>query len=227
MRFETPRAARLQSVWLWLAATLVAGMLAGTFPAVGQARDYAIDAEASQLRIRVLRTGTFSVLAHNHILVAKGISGRVSFNAESVAASSAGVSVPVAFLEIDDPKERVREGAGFEAELNDSNRASVRENMLGTAQLDVAQFPRVTIVIDRAEGSLPTLKLHARIKIRDREQAVILPATVSVDSGTLIVSGETDLLQSAFGITPYTALFGAIAVQDSVHIKFQIVARSG
>lgn len=211
MPFETPRAGRLTGFRLWLAAILLAVASAGTFAGTGHARDYAIDAEASQLRIRVLRTGTFSVLAHNHILVAKGIAGRVSFNAESVASSTASVSVPIAFLEVDDPKERAQEGAGFEPELNDSNRASVRENMLGADQLDVAQFPRVMIAVDRAEGTLPTLKLYARVKIRDREQQMILPATVSVDSGTLVVSGETDLVQSAFGITPYSTLFGAIA----------------
>jgi polyisoprenoid-binding protein YceI len=188
-------------------------------------REYAVDAEASQVRLRVLRVGVLSVLAHDHILVAKGLAGRIEYNPDAVSASSGQLSIPVSFIEVDDPKERQQEG--FTTELNESNRASIRENMLAADQLNVTEFPRIAVVVDRIEGSLPNVRLHARIKIRDKEQALLIPATVSGTGETLVVSGETDLLQSAFGITPYSNLFGAIAVQDPVRIKFQIVAKAG
>ena len=207
-----------------LAAGLTIGLLVGLLPALCSARDYSVDAEASQIRIRVMRAGPYSILAHDHILVARGLAGKVTLNPGTPAASSASLSVPVSFLEIDDPKERAQEG--FASELNESNRSSVRETMLGTSQLDAAQYPRVTIAVDRAEGTLPALRLHVRVKIRDREQSMEIPVTVSADVTTLVISGETDLRQSAFGITPYSALFGAIAVEDTVRLRFQIVAKA-
>ncbi|MFI5400914.1 MAG: YceI family protein [SAR324 cluster bacterium] len=204
----------------------VAAGLGLAFASAAQAapRDYSVDAEASQLRIRVLRAGPLSVLAHDHILVAKGLNGRVSFNPDAPSASAGQLGVQVALLEVDDPKERLQEG--FVAELTESNRASVRENMLAVGQLNAEAFPRITVAVDSAEGALPHLRLHARVKIRDREQTIDLPATVSVDGGTLVVSGEAELLQSAFGIQPYSTLFGAIAVQDSIRVNFRIVARA-
>jgi polyisoprenoid-binding protein YceI len=205
-----------------LALCLAAGLAR---PASAAVREYAVDAEQSQVRLRVMRQGALSVLAHDHILVAKGLAGRIEYNAQDLAASTGQLSVPVGFIEVDDPKERQQEG--FVSELNESNRASVRENMLSAEQLNVAEFPRITITVDRIEGTLPNVRLHARIRIRDREQTLLVPATVSGSADTLVVSGETDLLQSAFGIAPYSNLFGAIAVQDTVRIKFQIVAKAG
>jgi len=210
---------------IFLMGAVAAGLspaFAGTAQAA--AREYSVDAEASQLRIRVLRAGPLSLLAHDHILVARGIKGRVSFNRDAPSASSGQLDVPVALLEVDDPKERVQEG--FAGELTESNRAAVRDNMLAADQLNAAEYPRITLAVDRAEGELPHLRLQARVKIRDREQAISVPVTVSADSGTLTVSGEAELLQSAFGIQPYSSLLGAIAVQDSILVKFRIVARA-
>ena len=98
--------------------------------------------------------------------------------------------------------------------------------MLAADQLAVAEHPRITAIVERAEGSLPNLKLHMRLKVRDKEQTLVVPATISVDSGTLLVSGQVELSQKAFGIEPYTALLGAISVDDKVRVKFEILAKA-
>jgi polyisoprenoid-binding protein YceI len=218
----SPRPARTTRLALTGALLAVLGLAAA--PPHAAAREYAVDADASQVRLRVLRAGPFAALAHDHILIAKGLAGRISFNPAALSSATGQLSVPVAFLEVDDPKERAQEG--FAGELSESNRASIRENMLAADQLDVAEFPRITLAVERVEGGLPSPRLYVRVKIRDREQTLNVPATISADSGTLVVSGETELLQSAFGIAPYSSLFGAIAVQDAVRIMFQIVARA-
>jgi polyisoprenoid-binding protein YceI len=207
-----------------LALALAALGLAWAAPARAAPRGYTVDADASQLRIRVLRAGPFAALAHDHILIARGLAGRIAFDAADPAASTGQLSVPVAFLEVDDPKERAQEG--FSGELTEGNRASVRENLLAADQLDGAGYPRIAVAVERLEGALPNPRVLVRVKIRDREQTLAVAATVSADSGTLVVSGEVDLLQSAFGIAPYSSLFGAIAVKDAVRVKFQIVARA-
>ncbi len=218
------RDARLRGIGLVLAGLIVQALLRpAPSPALAAARDYAVDAEASSLRVVLHRQGALSVLAHDHVLVAKGLAGRIAFNPDAPAASSGEISIPVALLEVDDPKERAREG--FTGELNESNRASVRENLLAPDQLAAAAFPRITVALERVEGGLPSLRLRLRVRIRQQEQTVTVPVTVALGDGTLTVRGETELLQSAFGITPYVALFGAIAVQDAVQVRFALVAR--
>ena len=158
-----------------------------------------------------------------HILLAKGIAGRITYNPDAPAQSTGQISIPVEFLEVDDPKERAREG--LSGELNESNRASVRENMLGADQLDASAFPRITAALEGVTGKPPELRLQVRVRIRKREQLLAVPVTVTETGEMLTVQGEVTLLQSAFGITPYVALFGAIAVQDAVRVRFELIAR--
>jgi len=199
-------------------------LVCGASQARAAPRAYTIDADASDLRVIVPRRGVLAPLAHDHVLVAKGIAGRMTFVPEAIGSSAGQLSIPVAFLDVDDAKARLREGLA--AEMTEGNRASVRENMLAADQLNVAEFPRITAVLERAEGSLPNLVLHLRVRIRDQERPLDIPVTVSQSPDTLMISGEMELLQSAFGITPYSTLFGAIAVQDAVRVKFEIVARA-
>ena len=47
---------------------------------------------------------------------------------------------------------------------------------------------------------------------------------ISIGSGRLSATGEFDVLQSDFGIKPFTAALGALTVQDRLHVKFSVVA---
>jgi hypothetical protein len=207
-------------VWLFAALWLAAGV--GT--ALGVSRELTVDADASTVRVLLFRRGALAVLAHDHVLVARSIAGRIGFDETEPARTTAQMSIPVAFLEVDDPAARKREG--FVTELSDTDRASVRENMLSADQLDEAGSPRIAIVLDRAEGNLPNLRMRVRIKVRQQERTLEIPVQAIWVGGVLTVSGEARLLQSAFGITPYSTLMGAIAVQDEVRVKFEIVARA-
>ena len=43
----------------------------------------------------------------------------------------------------------------------------------------------------------------------------------------LIVSGDTVLKQSELGLKPFSAMLGALQVQDEMHISFRIHAHAG
>ena len=43
---------------------------------------------------------------------------------------------------------------------------------------------------------------------------------------TVVASGELALRQSELGITPYSAMLGALQVQDEMRVKFRLVARA-
>jgi len=48
----------------------------------------------------------------------------------------------------------------------------------------------------------------------------------SLAAGTITVSGETPLRQSDIGLTPFSALLGALQVQDEMRVRFRLVARA-
>jgi polyisoprenoid-binding protein YceI len=204
-------------------------LLTGGFPATDAGladaapRELTVDGDASTIRVLVYRRGALAVLAHDHVLVARSIAGRISFDADQPAAAAAQITIPVAFLDVDDPAARKREG--FRGDLSESDRASVRENMLSAEQLDEAGSPRIALTVERAEGSLPDLRLRLRVRVRQQERTLEIPVQAIWAGDVLTVSGEARLLQSAFGIVPYSTLLGAIAVEDEVRVKFEIVAR--
>jgi polyisoprenoid-binding protein YceI len=224
------RAARLplprRAIWLpaLLPALLLALLLAlwGT-PLRATERTYVVDAGASRLLLLVQRRGVVAVLAHDHVLVARDLLGTVRLDAEDAARSTLTLAIPVAALEVDPPEARAQ--AGMSGELTPSNREAVRENLLAPGQLDAEEYPRVTVASSRVEGRLPDLVIEARVKIRGREQELRVPVTVTVSDTELVATGQADLMQSDFGIVPYTTLFGAIAVEDRVHVQFRLVAR--
>ena len=43
----------------------------------------------------------------------------------------------------------------------------------------------------------------------------------------LVVSGDTVLKQSELGLKPFSAMLGALQVQDEMHISFRILAHEG
>jgi hypothetical protein len=52
-----------------------------------------------------------------------------------------------------------------------------------------------------------------------------VPASVRIDDAQLDIAGRLELNQTDFGITPFSILGGAIAVQDRLGLSFRIRAR--
>ncbi len=93
------------------------------------------------------------------------------------------------------------------------------------AVLDAERFPVITLRSVSIAGSPTNPQVMARITIRNASRDVPLQPTVSIETDRLIVRGELDLLQSDFGIKPFSAALGALTVQDRLHVKFDVVAR--
>lgn len=212
-----------QRVGLLLLALLV---VSGGWPltARAQTRSYVIDAAASSVQVILRREGAFSVLAHDHVLLADGFAGRVAVDRADVSRAAVQITLPVASLIVDPPD--AREALQMEGDLDDEDRAEIRESMLAEDQLDAEQFPRIVATLESVTGTLPELELALRVRIRQTERVLSVPTRVEFAGDRLEASGEFTLLQSDFGIEPYSTLLGAIAVRDLVTVRFRVVARA-
>jgi hypothetical protein len=76
-----------------------------------------------------------------------------------------------------------------------------------------------------ADGSGSVLA-HVECTVRGQQRAVTVPVSYRLEGGTLQVSGEFPLRQSDLGLTPFTAMLGALAVQDQMRIRIRILARA-
>jgi polyisoprenoid-binding protein YceI len=138
------------------------------------------------------------------------------------------VRVPVAQLTIDEPELRAKEGPDFPAEVPDSAKEGTRRNMLSEALLNGAQYPDLTLVSQHigaptAAGS--PVRADVQVTIRGQAHSLSVPVIYSFEDARLIVSGELPIKQSDLGLTPFSAMLGALQVQDELRVRFRIVAR--
>jgi hypothetical protein len=58
-------------------------------------------------------------------------------------------------------------------------------------------------------------------------RSFVVPLRYRLGNGELTVTGEFPLRQSELGLTPFSAMLGALQVQDEMHVSLRIVARTG
>lgn len=175
------------------------------------------------MHIHVFRGGTFARLGHNHVITSKSVRGRAWLRPQ-FSASGFELSFPVADLIVDDPDARRAAGSDFPPDIPAADKEGTRKNMLREAVLDAENYPRVTIKSASISGSLQAPRITARITIKDATRDVVVPATLAVNGNRLTASGEFEVLQTDFGMKPFTVALGALAVQDRLLVRFNLVA---
>ncbi len=165
---------------------------------------HAIDTEKSLLKVRVYRSGLFSVFAHNHEIAAP--------IAEGVVQTTGTAAVE---LRADARKLRV-----LDPDLAPEKRAEVQKTMEGPEVLDSSRFPEIVFRSTSVEKSgaanwtaRGNLSLHGQMS----------PVVVDVTEKEGRYTGSVVLKQRDFGITPVRIAGGAVSVKNEVRIEFEIV----
>lgn len=206
-----------------VACFAVAFSVAGSSPAGAAERNFSIAPLESRVVLLVFRDGLFSLLAHDHAMVITEISGTIRFDNEHVEKSSIRLSIPVKGIRVDPPEERQRLKLG--GELSKEDILEIRDIMLSPRVLDAARFPTIEITSLAIKGTPGKLILDLQWRLRGVERVLSATAEVTVSGTVLRARGEMDLIQTHFGIKPYSTLLGTIAVKDRIRIKFDLVAR--
>ena len=191
--------------------------------ASGQA--YQVLGPESILIVRVYRGGTLARAGHNHIVASHDLSGIVHV-AQDIVRSSFELQLPVASLTVDEAELRAAQGADFAADVPDGAKEGTRRNMLGPAVLDAEHYPQVTLRCEAVESDGGRLMTRVQVRLRDQVHVVSVPVSYTLSANELLAQGEFSLKKTDLGLAPFTALLGALAVQDEMHLQFHIVARA-
>jgi polyisoprenoid-binding protein YceI len=196
---------------------VVASLLTTPLAKAAQERTaYSIDTAQSKLEIHVYKEGAFKVFGHDHLIVAKDISGEAQFDAQKIDDSKVSLRITTRSLTVVDPGE------------SEKDRREVQKTMEGEKVLDVDKFPEITFtatsvsavkkIADRWE-----LTLSGPLKLHGVEKAVTFPLQVHVEEDRLRGQGQISLLQTDYGITPVKVGGGAVKVKDRLKIDFTIM----
>ncbi len=196
----------------------------GGIPTWPDGRAFIVDPHDSELRIVVESAGRLARFGHPHVLGGPVLSGRVVLS-EDWQASAVDLSIQVEDLVLDQPEWRIAEG--FLPELPDGAIEATRENLMSAAVLDAAHHPTIRIRSLGLIGPEFQPDLNVRITVRGESRDLTVPISLDLNEDTLTATGRFAFLQSDFGMEPFSALGGALAVSDQLLVRFRVVARAG
>jgi polyisoprenoid-binding protein YceI len=188
-------------------------------------RAYEVVGSESLLTVRVYRGGTLARAGHNHIVASHDLAGTV-YVAKDITHSSFELEVPVAALTVDEAELRAAQGADFAADVPESAKEGTRRNMLGTAVLDAEHYPQISLRSENLEPDGDRLMAQVEVRIRGQVRTFSCAVSYTLNSNELLAAGELPLRQSDLGLAPFTALLGALQVQDEMQLQFHLVARA-
>ncbi len=189
-----------------------------------EGRPVAISGAESLLAVLVYRGGALARVGHNHVVASRNLSGTAWVTGD-ITRSSFEVRVPVNDLVIDETQLRLQEGPEFPPEVPESAKEGTRSNMLSAALLDGATYPHVLLQSESIERTAEGLRAQVRVTMRDQVRSLVVPLTYELTDDELRVQGEVGLKQTDLGLTPFSALGGALRVQDEIEVKFRLLAR--
>jgi YceI-like domain len=183
---------------------------------------YRLGPDAGRVVIKTTRAGLAARVGHDltldvtrwsaDITVPGGVPGE---NGE--AAPGDDLSAATVTAELDLGSLVVREGTGGARPLSDSDRRDIESTMrkiLGAGGPAAAAF-RSTRVIPSSVGGA----IEGTLTLNGRSQPVRLQLTSPAPGR---YRGTVTIVQSAFGIKPYTGFFGALKLRDEVVAEFEV-----
>lgn len=184
---------------------------------------FALNEQASIVRIYVFRAGAAAKAGHNHVLSAPRFTGFAYLPSSGLSGARFDLELRLDQLEIDKPEYRSVLGPAFSSTLTEDAIANTREHMLGAQGLEADRFPLVRIRSMQIAGEAPKFAARVQIELHGQTREMWIPLNVEGLPERLSVTGAFVLRQTDFGARPYSVLGGLLAVQDELVVEFKLV----
>lgn len=186
---------------------------------------YRVDAADSLVAVVVRRAGAFAAFGHNHVIAARSMAGAIDLR-DPPDTSRFELHLAVAGFTVDEPPLRDGRGEDFPAVVPDADRDATRRNMLGAGQLDAVHHPDIVVRLESLAGGPRHYAARLAIAVRGARHVIDVPVTVTHPSARVLeVSARFAVDQTVLGLAPYSALLGALRVEDTLGIEVDLIAR--
>jgi len=181
---------------------------------------YRIDTEKSLVVTEVYKGGSFAALGHDHVVASHDVHG-YAIIPDNLSEGEADFYFPVSTLSVDEPE--LRAEAGFKSELSEKDMEGTRRNMLSKV-LEAEEYPFVRIHVAGIRGDGPEQMADTTLNLHGQTHTLDLPLQIRREGQRVIATGQFHILQTDYGITPFSVLGGALAVKDELKIRFELEA---
>lgn len=192
-------------------------------------RPFAVVPARSSLIVLVYRAGPLAALGHDHIVSCRCLTGAV-YLPRDPASASFDLRIPVGALVVDDPAVRAAEhSAQFPPGVSESTRRGTRHNMLGPHLLNAAKYPDITLrsagLRPAPDGKRGDVVVQVLVRLDGGVHPVAVPLHYDIRADEIEASGQFPLKQTDLGLTPFSAMGGALRVRDGMIIRIRLVAK--
>lgn len=171
---------------------------------------YRIGPDSGRLAVHTGRTGLGAKAGHDLTIEAGAWTGTVVVGTGDPAHSSVT-------LEIETGSLRVVEGTGGVKPLSDADRADIERTMREKILL-AHRHPAITFRSTAVAGSPDSFTVDGDLTVMGTVRPVEARGSVTDDGA---VRGRATVVQSRWGIKPYSAFFGALKLADEVVIDLE------
>lgn len=166
-----------------------------------------LDHSSGDLTLHTGRAGVASRVGHDLTL-------RVARWTADVQLGADGHATAVRFVADLSSLEVVRGDGGLKP-LSDKDRRTILANALET--LKAGQHPELVFEADGLSVGEGRTKVTGTAALAGRTEPQSVDVVVAAGGTSVTVTGE--VVQSAFGVTPYTGMLGALKVRDAVEVR--------
>jgi polyisoprenoid-binding protein YceI len=175
--------------------------------AIGDGR-YELGPGSGELLVKTTRTGLGARAGHDLTIEVTRWHASIVIDTARPSASAVNVDIEAGSLE-------ARAGTGGLKPLTDPDRAQIRANIQQKI-LRTGQYPAIMFRSMRVEGAPESFTVEGDLTIAGTTQPVTLHGRIADGR----VHGAATVVQSRWGIRPYTGFFGALRLSDEVSVEF-------
>ena len=169
---------------------------------------FSLGPQVGHIRLHTGRAGAAAKAGHDLVIEAKQWSGTATVG--DAAESSVSVEVVASSLE-------VISGSGGAKALTDGDIGKIHKNIKEDA-LSTGKHPTISFRSTGISGTPDAFTITGDLTIVGKTKSI----TLSGKSAGGKVTGTGTIVQTEFGIKPFSALMGALKVADEVGISFEL-----
>jgi hypothetical protein len=177
------------------------------------AGSYTLGPAAGRVSIRTSRAGLAARAGHDLLIEITGWSAAITVPSDTVPAGN-GVAAATITAELDLGSLTVREGTGGARPLSANDRTDIERTMRKILGTGTATFTSSRVIPSAVGGAI-----EGTVTYNDRTQPVRLQLQNPAPGR---YRGTGTVVQTAFGLTPYTGFFGALKLKDEVTVEFDL-----
>ncbi len=177
---------------------------------------YEIDSGRSKFMVHAYRGGLAWFKGHDHLIAARDFSGVAELNLDALNPASLQMTIRSASLE-------------ETSDVFTTQQKGIINKELEEIVLETAKYPDITFKSSDVKGSLKNgqfeIRIGGEITLHGVTRHIVIPATVSVEGGSLHAKGEFDLDRTKFNVNATSAFHGWVRVKHKLKFTFDMVGR--